>query len=104
MADDEDHDIGGKIIGPMMVQLLAAHLAMILHLEKGAEHPPLPAARAPAEKPAHDLVVQQSRGKGIGHRCAPPNCLRKAHPYNKLVYPYTQRMSERLYGLAPYAQ
>jgi hypothetical protein len=55
-ANDEDHDVGGKIVGAMMVQLFAAHLAMIPHLEKGAEHPPLAAAGTAAEKPAHDLV------------------------------------------------
>jgi hypothetical protein len=55
----------------MMMQFLAAHLAMILHLKKGAEHPSLAAARAPAKKAAHDLVVQQARGKGFGHVGSP---------------------------------
>jgi hypothetical protein len=44
---------------------------MILHLKKGAEHPSLAAARAPAKKAAHDLVVQQARGKGFGHVGSP---------------------------------
>ena len=104
VADDEDHDIGGKIIGPMMVQLLAAHLAMILHLKKGAEHPSLAAARAAAEKPAHDLVAQQSRGKGIGHRVLPRiACVKRIHTISSSLLTLNA-MSERMYGLAPYAQ
>ena len=52
MADDEDHAIGGKIIGAMMVQLLAAFRAIIAHLQIGAEQAALAATRAEAAEAA----------------------------------------------------
>jgi hypothetical protein len=46
MADQHDHQIGGKIIGALVMEFLAAHFALILHFEEFAKDMPLAAVRA----------------------------------------------------------
>ena len=52
MTDDDDHEIGGKIVGAVVMQLLAAMRALVGDLQKGAEHAAFAAGRAAAAKAA----------------------------------------------------
>ena len=52
VADDDDHQIGGKIVGAVVMQLLAAVRALVGDLQKGAEHTALAAGRAAPAQPA----------------------------------------------------
>src|SRR6476620_4152654 len=56
MTDDENHEIGWSVIGPMMAHLRAAGVALIRHLQKGAKQVPAPTAGAATKKAlAHSL-------------------------------------------------
>ena len=46
VADDHDHQIGRKVVGALVVQFLAAYLALVRDFQEGAKHMPLPAVRA----------------------------------------------------------
>lgn len=59
VSDDQDHDVGREIVGAMMMQLLAARIAAILHLEKGSEHPALAAAGTAAAQPVPDFSPER---------------------------------------------
>ncbi|MCY1554595.1 hypothetical protein D9M68_911760 [compost metagenome] len=50
VADDGDGDIGWEVVGAVQVELLAADIAIVRHLEVGPEHLALAAMRALAER------------------------------------------------------
>ncbi len=49
VADDDDHDIGGEVVGAVMVKLLATGRAVVRDLEKSAKHAAFAAVRATAK-------------------------------------------------------
>src|SRR5262245_32839073 len=67
MADDEDHHVSREVVGPVMMQLLAADFAAVAHLEEGPKHPALAAARAAPEKPAHRSRHNRARSLEGSH-------------------------------------
>ena len=58
MADDDDHQIGRKVVGALMMQFLAAHLALVRDLQERAEHVPLAAVRAAAAQAVPEVGFQ----------------------------------------------
>ena len=72
MADDHDHQVGGEVVGALMVQFLAADVAAVGDLQEGAEHAAPAAVRAAAGKAApqrglerHDVI---RLGLGFGSK------------------------------------
>ncbi len=52
VADQEDGHVGGRIVGAVVVQILSAGRAMIVHLEISAKDGALPTMGTAAEKAA----------------------------------------------------
>jgi hypothetical protein len=52
VPDKEDHEVGRKIVGPVMVKLASARLAPIRDLEEAAKETAIAAGRATAENAA----------------------------------------------------
>jgi hypothetical protein len=56
MTDNENHEIGRRVIGLMMAHLLPAGIARIRHFQEGAKQVPAPTLGTAAEKTlAHSL-------------------------------------------------
>jgi hypothetical protein len=70
VTDDDNHDIGRKVVGAMMVELLAALFTMIGDLQEAPEQQALSAVRAFSQKAAPhrsaqgDPIVDGSHNKG----------------------------------------
>src|SRR5215470_9743881 len=60
MADDQDDEIGGRVVGAVVMKGFATGRATIRDLEEGTEHPAPVALRATTTKPAPDRVPKRS--------------------------------------------
>src|SRR5258705_6046674 len=103
MPDDEDDDIGGKVVGTVMMQLLAAHVASIVHFEKGSEHPAPAAARATAKKSPHKRGRRQLRGLEPAHYIPLDHCTKCMHAIIFAILTI-KRSTGYAYGLDPYTR
>ena len=82
MADDHDHQIGGKVVGALVMQLLAAGVAAVRDFQEGTEHVALAAGRALAAQAVPEVGFQgvlahapgeiRPRGRAINARAAAP--------------------------------
>ena len=90
MAHDEHHEIGRKIVRPMMMELLLTGRAVIIHLEERSEESAFATSRASAKKPPYEIGQQGSRS------------LRNRHVVLGHWYTYLLRSAaSRRYGSTP---
>src|SRR5271170_3560405 len=67
MGDDQEREIGRRVVGALMAQVLATDLAGVDDLEIRAEQLAPAAGRASAEEPAGDRRAQRTLGPGRGN-------------------------------------
>lgn len=48
MSDDDDHQVGRQVVGPVAGEIEAADRALVVNCEKRAKQATAPAARAPS--------------------------------------------------------
>jgi hypothetical protein len=54
MTDDQNHEVGGRVIRAMVIELFSADRTLVHDLEKSAKHFSMPAIRTTAAQTALD--------------------------------------------------
>src|SRR5262245_41901730 len=110
MPDDENDEIGGGIVGPVMVKRLAASRAVLGDLEECAKHPAAAAMGAEADKAAPHRPPQRTlrrlRGRIGGRNLAPAHrprfrFRRPAGASRGAFFPRTSRSGRRARTVSP---
>src|SRR4029077_9911383 len=111
MADNHDGEIGGRIVGPVMVQRLAASGARVSHLEIAAEHGAFGASRT--AEPGASQKRKQDRALASRSRVAASDARAdrgwcRLHPYSLAKFcpraksdPGTRPLAASLFLAAP---
>ena len=104
VAHNENDEIRGKVVGPMMMKFLATYRAAIVNLQERAEDATLPAARAPAKKAPCEVGRQRSRRLGIGHDYLSHTSSIECTHTIVYIMPTFNSTTGHMYGLGPYTQ